>query len=114
VLRLGRLRAGLHSVGCEVRTMRDQAEPLIRRGGCIGDYGNNPKNPAAGGQLSCPSSGSADWGTVFQQVADNLCPKGYAVYWNNHNLGYVGFYHEGNGYQVYLNTTGTCLHQVSG
>jgi hypothetical protein len=75
---------------------------LIRRGGCIGDYGNNPKNPAADGQLSCPSSGSADWGTVFQQVADNLCPKGYAVYWNNHNLGYVGFYHEGNGYQVYL------------
>lgn len=47
-------------------------------------------------------------------MADNLCPKGYAVYWNNHNLGYVGFYHEGNGYQVYLNTTGTCLHQVSG
>lgn len=80
-------------------------------GGCVGDYGGRQGDARAASEDSCPSSGHADWGTVFT-VDHSVCPAGWAGYKNQHWGGYI-YIGSGNGAQVYLNGSVDCLHQVS-
>ena len=80
-------------------------------GGCVGNYGGAQNDERASGQRSCPSSGHADWGTVFN-VDHSVCPAGWAGYRNQHSGRYI-YLPSGNGAQVYLNSSVDCLHQIS-
>lgn len=80
-------------------------------GGCVGDNGGLVGAHRAGGGNSCPSWGTADWGTRFQIVYETgICGSVYVKYWNMHWQGYVGV-PTGNGHPVYLDTSGSCLLQ---
>jgi hypothetical protein len=82
-------------------------------GGCVGDLNGAQGDARAGGGNSCPLSGTVDWGTVFQALSDpTICGGAYLDYWSPHWEAYVGF-SDGNGHQVFLDTTGTCLLQQS-
>jgi len=78
-------------------------------GGCVGDYDGAQYNPAMGGGNICPSSGTGDWGTIFQEASDSLCPSpDYVDFWSGHWLAYVGFA-DGNNHPVSENTRGNCI-----
>jgi hypothetical protein len=87
----------------------------LLHGGCVGDSLGSPGTHRAAGGADCNSTttgGGGDWGTRFQRVPDAICPYGYFKYWNYHWQGYLGFT-DGNGHPVYLDTTGTCLKQIT-
>ena len=82
---------------------------------CVGDNGNSSSAARAGGGLDCNSTqtgGGGGWGTRFQRVPSALCPAGFYVYWSYHWQAYLGFGNS-NGSPVFLNTSGTCLRQLS-
>jgi len=80
-------------------------------GGCVGDLNGAQGDARAGGGNNCPLQGAAGWGTVFQAVTEtSICGGYYVKYWSPHWEAYVGF-SDGNGHQVWLDTTGTCLAQ---
>jgi hypothetical protein len=78
-------------------------------GYCVGDSGNNQYSALAGGYDSCPSSGTAGWGTVFAYET-NGCTGGVqgngGVLYNFHWNGDIDVPGSGNGQQYYLNTGG--------
>lgn len=72
-------------------------------GGCVGDYGGSQYDAKLGGGQSCPSSGTAAWGTVFYEAGG--CGGGYSLYESQHWGAYIGWAPGGgNGSQVYANT----------
>lgn len=78
-------------------------------GGCIADLGGAQGNARAGGGQSCPSSGTAAWGSTFTPDY-GVCPPGWAGYRNNHWRGYI-YVPPGNGQVIYLNSGVDCLRQ---
>lgn len=96
----------IHWLGGGYFELRDNVH-----GGCIGDNQGLPGAHRAGGGNSCPSSGTADWGTRFQMVPETgICGSTYVKYWNPHWQGYIGVPPD-NGNPVYLDTGGSCLLQ---
>lgn len=79
-------------------------------GGCVGDNGGSKTNARAAGGQSCPSSGNAAWGSLFE--AQYLCNGNYAGYHNVHwnaNLDWG----VSNGTPAYLNSGFHCIQQRS-
>jgi hypothetical protein len=80
-------------------------------GGCVGDYQGNQSSARAGGGQSCPSSGTAGWGTVFSTHTGCIF-AGYGEYYNQHWRAFLGW-GTANGSGAYLNTGGHCIQQRS-
>jgi hypothetical protein len=83
-------------------------------GGCIGDLNGSATDPRAGGGNSCPSSGQAAWGSVFEPKVSgngNSCGS-WRLYYSPHWREFISFAN-GNGNQVVLNGGGVCLKQFS-
>jgi len=72
-------------------------------GDCLGDNNNSPTDAKVGSEDSCPSTGNAGWGTVFEYQS-NGCPDSgeqfYNLHWKNYMSGAVS-----NGSQWYLNVS---------
>ena len=78
-------------------------------GGCIADLGGAQGSARAGGGQSCPSSGTAAWGSTFTPD-HTVCPAGWGGYRNNHWRGYI-YVPPGNGQPIFLNSHVDCLRQ---
>jgi len=73
-------------------------------GDCVGDYLNNSGDAKASDLDSCPSSGTAGWGTVYDYntTGVNGCQRGSGLLYNRHWAGYASGA-AANGSQWYLN-----------
>lgn len=79
-------------------------EVVAPSGLCVGDYGNSKTSALAGDSDSCPSSGTAGWGTVFQLTYTGG-PHSEFVLYNTHWSALLGG-GVPNGSDWYLNTSG--------
>jgi hypothetical protein len=80
------------------------------KGTCVGDNNNSSSDAKAGNTDTCPTSGTAGWGTIFQYVSSS-CPNNGGGFYNNHWAGYA-WGSSPNGSQWFLNNSsgGPCLY----